>query len=204
MNRATRANEDMIRSPNPSSDSEAGADVGGTLSSSPTLSPAERRTLRAAISRLIPNEDGLPGAEEAQVWRYVSGELLEYAPSLASIYKSNLQAIDRFAEARHGCVFGELDSETCDGLLRDIEDDRADGFEPSSASFFRLLREHSWQGMFGDPFYGGNQDLVGWKLVGFPGLRPTVTAAEQEVDTAVLWTGTGAGDLHPVESAEEE
>jgi gluconate 2-dehydrogenase gamma chain len=27
------------------------------------------------------------------------------------------------------------------------------------------------EGYFADPIYGGNRDMVGWKLVGFPGTR---------------------------------
>ncbi len=30
----------------------------------------------------------------------------------------------------------------------------------------RIVREHTIQGFFGDPAYGGNRDVVGWKLVG--------------------------------------
>jgi gluconate 2-dehydrogenase gamma chain len=27
------------------------------------------------------------------------------------------------------------------------------------------------EGFFADPIYGGNRDMAGWKLVGFPGVR---------------------------------
>jgi gluconate 2-dehydrogenase gamma chain len=27
------------------------------------------------------------------------------------------------------------------------------------------------EGFFSDPIYGGNRDMVGWKLIGFPGAR---------------------------------
>ena len=27
------------------------------------------------------------------------------------------------------------------------------------------------EGYFADPIYGGNRDMAGWKLVGFPGVR---------------------------------
>jgi gluconate 2-dehydrogenase gamma chain len=27
------------------------------------------------------------------------------------------------------------------------------------------------EGFFADPIYGGNRDMAGWKLVGFPGAR---------------------------------
>jgi hypothetical protein len=34
--------------------------------------------------------------------------------------------------------------------------------------------------MFGDPYYGGNTNFVGWDLIGYPGVRTQVTAADQQ------------------------
>ena len=31
------------------------------------------------------------------------------------------------------------------------------------------MRAHVLEGVFGEPNYGGNKDLIGWRLVGFPG-----------------------------------
>jgi hypothetical protein len=33
--------------------------------------------------------------------------------------------------------------------------------------------------MFGDPYYGGNANFVGWDLVGYPGVRTMVTPGDQ-------------------------
>jgi hypothetical protein len=33
--------------------------------------------------------------------------------------------------------------------------------------------------MFGDPYYGGNQDYVGWQLIGYPGLRLAMSPQDQ-------------------------
>lgn len=35
--------------------------------------------------------------------------------------------------------------------------------------FFATVRFHALLGFIGDPKHGGNQDYVGWKLMGFPG-----------------------------------
>ena len=35
--------------------------------------------------------------------------------------------------------------------------------------FFRLLRQHTIEGMFCDPMHGGNADMIGWQLIGYPG-----------------------------------
>jgi hypothetical protein len=43
-----------------------------------------------------------------------------------------------------------------------------------------MVLAHTRQGMFGDPFYGGNVNYAGWDLLGYPGVRTMVTAAEQQ------------------------
>ena len=48
-------------------------------------------------------------------------------------------------------------------------------------SFFALVRTHTIQGTFCDPFYGGNENFVGWDLLGYPGVRTIVTADEQKM-----------------------
>jgi gluconate 2-dehydrogenase gamma chain len=30
---------------------------------------------------------------------------------------------------------------------------------------------NAMEGFFADPIYGGNRDMAGWKLIGFPGAR---------------------------------
>ena len=47
---------------------------------------------------------------------------------------------------------------------------------PNAATFFTLVRSHTIQGTFCDPYYGGNADFVGWDLIGYPGLRMAVGA----------------------------
>ena len=53
-------------------------------------------------------------------------------------------------------------------------------FTGSSAQFFGLVLTHTRQGTFGDPHYGGNANFVGWDLLGYPGVRTMVTAADQK------------------------
>ena len=42
------------------------------------------------------------------------------------------------------------------------------------------MLNHTQQGTFGDPYYGGNANFVGWDLLGYPGIRTMVSAAEQQ------------------------
>jgi len=53
----------------------------------------------------------------------------------------------------------------------------------SSKFFFDLLWRNTDEGYFSDPLYGGNRGMVGWKLLGFPGLptseyRDLITSSE--------------------------
>ena len=47
-------------------------------------------------------------------------------------------------------------------------------------AFFAMLLGHAHQGMFGDPYYGGNANFAGWDLLGYPGVRTMVTTADQQ------------------------
>jgi gluconate 2-dehydrogenase gamma chain len=39
----------------------------------------------------------------------------------------------------------------------------------ASSDFYNLFRQNVLEGMLADPAYGGNQNMVGWKQIGFPG-----------------------------------
>lgn len=45
---------------------------------------------------------------------------------------------------------------------------------------FAIIREHTIEGYFCDPIYGGNRGTVGWKLVGFPGAQWGYTAEQMK------------------------
>jgi gluconate 2-dehydrogenase gamma chain len=58
-------------------------------------------------------------------------------------------------------------------------EDQAEGADQSLvARLLVVLREHTVEGYFCDPVYGGNRDAVGWKLVGFPGAHWGYTAEQ--------------------------
>ena len=68
----------------------------------------------------------------------------------------------------------------------------ASGFVPDASTFFNLVRAHTIQGTFCDPYYGGNADFVGWDLIGYPGVRLAVTANEQRLDPRLTPTHRSA------------
>jgi hypothetical protein len=82
-----------------------------------------------------------------------------------------------------GKPFAELTPLEQDSVLGDVESGAATGggrFTASSAQFFAMMLNHTRQGTFGDPYYGGNANFVGWDLIGYPGVRTAVSAADQQ------------------------
>jgi gluconate 2-dehydrogenase gamma chain len=147
-----------------------------------TLTAAESDTLEAVVARLIPADENGPGAAEARAVHYIDRALTgPLAPSRA-MYSAGLEAVDRYAEASRGATFRELSTEDQDAVLADMEANRATGFSLGSAAFFELLRTHTIEGTFSDPYYGGNANFVGWDLIGYPGVRIGITGEQQRLE----------------------
>jgi hypothetical protein len=149
------------------------------------LSAAEAATLEALVARLIPNDANGPGALEAGAARYIDGELGNALAAQRPAYAAGLAALDAYTRSRGGASFAALPPERQDELIGDLEANRAPGFVPSSNAFFELVLGHTLEGTFGDPHYGGNQDFIGWDLIGYPGLRLAVSAEQQRMDAAL-------------------
>lgn len=148
------------------------------------LTAREAEILDAMVDRLIPADEHGPGAREAGVVHYIDRALGGPLADDRETYRAGLEALDRYARYSRGAPFVELPPEDQDSVLFDVQGGSATGteagFPGSSASFFYTVRSHVWQGMFGDPAYGGNVDFAGWSLVGYPGLRLGVDAETQE------------------------
>jgi gluconate 2-dehydrogenase gamma chain len=146
------------------------------------LTPAEAATLEAVVARLIPADANGPGALEAGAARYIDGALGSALAAQRPAYAAGLAALDAHARASAGTAFAALPPERQDAVLTDLEQNRAAGFTPSSGAFFDLVLGHTLEGTFGDPHYGGNQDYIGWQMLGYPGLRLAVTAEQQAMN----------------------
>jgi gluconate 2-dehydrogenase gamma chain len=165
------------------------------------LTPAEGRTLEAIASRLIPSDQNGPGALEAGAVRYIDRALGSALASSRSSYRAGLAALDSRARDAGGDSFAALGPEAQDELLAAIERDAAPlqsditDYPLSPADFFALVREHTLEGTFCDPYYGGNRDFIGWTMVAYPGVRVAVAPADQAMDARPVPTGISAYDL---------
>jgi gluconate 2-dehydrogenase gamma chain len=144
------------------------------------LTAAEADILEAVVARLIPTDANGPGATEARAAHYIDRALGGALAASRQAYTAGLAALDRYARSSRGKAFIELAAADQDALLVDVESGTATGFTGSSAAFFGLVLNHTLQGTFGDPYYGGNANFVGWDLLGYPGIRTMVTVADQQ------------------------
>jgi gluconate 2-dehydrogenase gamma chain len=153
---------------------------------------AEAAFIEAACERLIPADESGPGALGAGVPNYLDKQLggawgsgerlyrsgpwqsgspsqgfqLPFTP--AELFHTALRAINRQLETK-STPFGALPPETQDAFLKSLEAGGLDLDGVPSAVFFDMLLRMSVEGFFSDPVYGGNRDMVAWRMIGFPG-----------------------------------
>jgi gluconate 2-dehydrogenase gamma chain len=136
----------------------------------------EARAVAAACERIFPSDENGPGAKEAAVviyidrqlagpygrdeLRYTKGPFIETDPTWGGYQgRESPQEIYRAGIRQLGVDFAASTAAQQDKRLRGIE----------KTLFFQMLRDHTLEGMFCDPLHGGNADLVGWQLIGYPG-----------------------------------
>ena len=126
-------------------------------------------------ARIIPTDESGPGAAEAHAADYIDRALGGWLAPSRDAYAAGLAAIEDAARARGGRRFVELAPAEQDAVLAALD----------RTPFFALVRTHTIQGTFCDPAYGGNAGFVGWDLIGYPGVRLNVTAADQRMAVPV-------------------
>ena len=159
-----------------------------------TLTAAEGATLETIVARLIPTDANGPGAAEARAARYIDRALGGFLNSFVVVYRTGLAGVESYARSAKGASFTQLSAHDQDALLTDMENNAAKGF-PAAALFFNVVLSHTIQGTFGDPFYGGNANFVGWDLLGYPGIRLTASANDQRMDVSPAPTHMSAYDF---------
>lgn len=137
------------------------------------LNREQAAIIDALVGQIIPSEHDSPGAKEAGVTEYIDRALAGFLRDLQPVYRSGLLALSQLTSevTASGKPFHELDDEEQLDVVEELVRISEEVPEAFSGQFFRIVREHTIQGYFGDPAYGGNRDLAGWKLVGFPGAQ---------------------------------
>ena len=136
----------------------------------------EALAVAALASRIFPSDDLGPGAREAGVviyidrqlagpygrdrHRYTQGPFEDGPPELG--YQGSATPREIYRQGLKPLLgIDNKTPEEQDKALQLIE----------STLFFGFLRAHTIEGMFCDPVHGGNADMIGWQLIGFPGPR---------------------------------
>ncbi|HKS15625.1 MAG TPA: gluconate 2-dehydrogenase subunit 3 family protein [Pseudomonas sp.] len=163
------------------------------------LTVLERKTLGAVYDRLLPADEYGPSATQAGCLEFIDSQLAgDYGSGKALYlegpispenemklmgtpqflatplvrYRVGLTALQRYAEKNFGKAFVELTNEQIDTLLTQLEAGTISlGSDIDSKGFFELLLQNVREGYLSDPVYGGNRDMAGWKMIGFPGAR---------------------------------
>ena len=130
------------------------------------LTNLERRTLEAMAERIFPTTDS-PGAVEIGAVNYIEIALAGDYAALLPLYRGGLRALNRHAKAKFGGQFAHLDGQQQDEALKGFESATAPFNK--AAEFFDMVKYHVFEGIFCEPQYGGNINMAGWRVVGFPG-----------------------------------
>jgi gluconate 2-dehydrogenase gamma chain len=156
----------------------------------------EGRAMEAIADRIIPPDPQTPGGKDAGCAVFIDRQLAgpygrqeglyirppfqtgarnqgpqsETGPT--AMYRTALAALDRACKAHYaGKAFADLSDGDKDTVLAGLEKgdlalDGADG-----KAFFAQTIKDVKMGFFADPIYGGNRDMVAWKMIGYPGAR---------------------------------
>lgn len=160
------------------------------------FTPEEWAFVQAAVARLIPADERGPGALEAGVPEFIDRQMNtpyatgsiwymqgpfnpDVAPEMGyqlplvpkQIYNLGISDADAYSKKTVGKVFAELDGAQQDALLQKFESGEAEFAQLPAKLFFSYLLQNTREGFFSDPIHGGNKEMVGWKLINFPGAR---------------------------------
>ena len=157
------------------------------------LTAMESDVLEAIVARLIPGDARGPGAKEARAAHYIDRALGGALASSRTLYAAGLAAVEEVAQSFRGKAFKDLLPDEQDDILSRFDSGTVQGFA-DAAAFFAVVRAHTLQGTFCDPYYGGNAGFVGWDLIGYPGVRTLVTPDEQRLGADVPFNRKSAYD----------
>jgi gluconate 2-dehydrogenase gamma chain len=207
----------------------------------------EAQMVQAMAARIMPSDEYGPGAVEAGVVYFIDHQLANewgagakwymekpfYSRADGALsnqgwqsnlvpqetYRFGLEWINEYTNDEYGSDFVELSNDQQDEVLAALEDNEVETFQSiEPEEFFALFRQNVLEGMYCDPMYEGNRDMVGWKLKRFPGspgalgsykelidrgefVRIPPRSVEDDVESVGVETGADAESGEAAESA---
>lgn len=156
----------------------------------------EAAAVEALADRIIPPDPKTPGGKESGCAVYLDRQMAgAYGRSeglynrppfmkgtkqqgrqsdgdVTKTYRDGLAALDKYCRANYsGKAFAELSDADKDELLKGLESEKIKLEGVDGKAFFQQAVTDIQMGFFADPIYGGNRDMVSWKMIGFPGAR---------------------------------
>ena len=160
------------------------------------FTPEEGAAIEALVDRLIPPDPETLGGKDAGCavfidrqlagpygsaeGLYMRGPFTDGTPEQgdqspltpAARYRQSLAALDKYCRTMYaGKSFPQIPDNEKDKLLSGLEKGQVRLEGVSGPAFFELLLQNTQEGFFADPVYGGNRNMVGWKMIGYPGAR---------------------------------
>jgi gluconate 2-dehydrogenase gamma chain len=143
------------------------------------LSAAEQRQLDAVFAQIVPRDPArrIPGATDAGAARFVSlllamdAAVYDEIPAWRLLYRAALAALDAYSQQAHGKSLEQLADVEMIALLECLELGQLTPLElpagTTQSTVFKTLWRHCLQGCFADPRWGGNQDRIMWRWLGY-------------------------------------
>jgi gluconate 2-dehydrogenase gamma chain len=162
-----------------------------------TLTPTEVAFMSAMADTMIPADELSPSGTDCGVVTYIDRQLAGAYGAGAKMYRmgpfrrgkpeqgyqlaltpreyfaAGIAAANDWSRKTYGTEFDRLAPGERAAALTAMEEGKAE-FEHFSAKAFagRVLAIVT-EGFFSDPMYGGNRNMAGWRMIGFPGLPAT-------------------------------
>ncbi|MCR8635805.1 gluconate 2-dehydrogenase subunit 3 family protein [Paenibacillus radicis (ex Xue et al. 2023)] len=154
----------------------------------------------AAAERIYPKDDIGPGAAElgvaffidhqmASPWGinareyrigpFIKGEVTQGDYQIIQrneLFTMGLQAMEEASKKKYTKSFVDLSDEEKDAILTSLEKGEIQVInDVTGKTFFNLLRRVTLEGVYSDPVYGGNKNMMGWKMRKYPGNQMVYT-----------------------------
>lgn len=156
----------------------------------------EADAIEAIVNRIIPLDPQTPGGKDSGCAVYLNRQLAgpygrdeglcmrepfmkgtkqqgpQSQSARAKAYRDGFAALDKYCQSNHsGNRFAELADKEKDEVLTGIENEKIklDGMD-GKAFFIQVIKDVQ-AGFFADPVYGGNRNMVSWKMIGYRGAR---------------------------------
>ena len=165
--------------------------------------------LSFATERIFPEDENGPGAIKLGVPYFIDKQLagsygsnkFDYMKGpvqvkVDSSYQTLMTRGEVFIEGvrklndeslkTYDAEFFDLEGEQQDEILTAMEAGEIELRSVKGSTFFNLLRQMTIEGAYADPLYGGNKNMMGWKMKEHPGIRAGYSDLIEEEEFQII------------------